>query len=140
MFSLSILAACFTASTIFTYPVHLHMFPLKAFLISASVGSGFTSSNALELMTIPGMQNPHCTAPAFVNAYAYASISFSDIPSMVTIFLPTNFCVLNTQAFVALPSIITIQVPHAPSAHPFFTEVMFISSLKNSNSFLFSFA
>ena len=33
-------------------------------------GIDFTSSSALAEMTIPGMQNPHCTAPALAKAQA----------------------------------------------------------------------
>ena len=55
-------------------------------------------------------------------------------------FFPANLSVLNTHALVALPSIITIHVPQAPSEHPFLTEVIFISSLRKSKSFLPSFA
>ena len=35
------------------------------FWVSSSVGSIFSSRSAFVHITIPGMQNPHCTAPAF---------------------------------------------------------------------------
>ena len=49
---------------IFTYPVQRQMLLRMAKAASSRVGSGFTSSSALAEMTMPGMQKPHCTAPA----------------------------------------------------------------------------
>ena len=49
---------------IFTYPVQRQMLLRMAKAASSRVGSGLTSSSALAEMTMPGMQKPHCTAPA----------------------------------------------------------------------------
>ena len=63
------LAASLIASTIFTYPVHLHrLLEMPLFLISSSVGFSIRSRSALADITIPGVQYPHCTAPASINA------------------------------------------------------------------------
>ena len=52
-----------TASTIWRYPVHRQMSVRIALVTSSRVGSGTLSSRALEAMTMPGVQKPHCTAP-----------------------------------------------------------------------------
>ena len=57
-------AAISIASMIFLYPVQRHKLPVIALAISSRVGSGFLSSSTLAAMTIPGVQYPHCTAPA----------------------------------------------------------------------------
>ena len=53
----------------------------------------------------------------------------------MTTLLPSIFEVFWTQAFVALPSMRMVQVPHAPSEQPFFTEVSSSSSRKKVMSF-----
>ncbi|MPM50284.1 hypothetical protein SDC9_97023 [bioreactor metagenome] len=54
------------------------------------------------------------------------------------IVLPFKLSIFCTQAFAALLSIITVHVPHAPSLHPFFTEVSFKVSLKKGMSLILS--
>ena len=83
-------------------------------MISSSVGLGFLSIRALPDITIPGIQNPHCTAPFDPNAYTNASFSKSLNPSTETMFIPCALFVVITQALVAFPSIIIVQVPQAP--------------------------
>ena len=117
-----IAAASSIPSMIFLYPVHRQILPRIAFLISSSVGSGFLSINAFPAITIPGVQNPHCTAPLAPNAYTKASCSRLLSPSSVKIFFPAALRVVRTQDFTALPSTTMVQVPHAPSLHPSFTE------------------
>jgi hypothetical protein len=55
-------AAHRTAATMFLYPVQRQMPPEIAVRISWSVGSGFSSSSARVVISIPGVQNPHCSA------------------------------------------------------------------------------
>ena len=102
------------------------------------VGFGFLSRRALAQITIPGIQNPHCTAPALEKAYTYIALSLSDKPSAVSILFPSSLSVFCTQAFTAFPSINTVHVPHAPSLHPFFTDVSLRVSLKNDIRLMFS--
>ena len=106
------------------------MLPLSARRISSSLGSLSLSSSAFAAITMPGVQKPHCTAPAWPKAYTYASFSNSLSPSVVIICLPPSLSVRCTQAFIARPSIITVHVPHAPSLQPSFTEVSRSSSLR----------
>ena len=54
---------------IFTYPVQRQMLLRMAKAASSRVGFKFLSSRALAEITIPGMQKPHCTAPARPKAY-----------------------------------------------------------------------
>ena len=52
------------ASMIFLYPVQRQILLRMATAASSRVGSGFRSMRPLAHSTIPGMQKPHCTAPA----------------------------------------------------------------------------
>ena len=56
------------ASMIFTYPVQRQMLLRMAKAASSRVGLGFWSSRPLAHITMPGMQKPHCTAPAWPKA------------------------------------------------------------------------
>ncbi len=57
------LAASITASMILAYPVQRQRLCSRAFFISALSGFGLRSRRAFVAMIIPGVQNPHCTAP-----------------------------------------------------------------------------
>ncbi len=52
----NLFAALKIALTGFAYPVHLHMFPAIPSLTSSSVGLLFSSSNALAVISKPGVQ------------------------------------------------------------------------------------
>ena len=99
-----IFAANSTASMIFLYPVQRQMLLRSANAISSLVGFGFLSRSPFVQMTIPGIQNPHCTAPASAKAYAYSSFSSSEKPSTVRIDLPSIMESVGIQAFIATPS------------------------------------
>ena len=107
---------------IFLYPVQRQIFPFKATLISSSVGSGTLSISALPAMTMPGVQNPHCTEPIAPKAYTNASFSASLNPSVVMMFFPAARLVVRIQDLTAFPSTTIVHVPQAPSLHPSFTE------------------
>ena len=100
----------------------------RAKAISSSVGSGLVSSRAFPAITMPGMQNPHWTAPASPKAQTQASFSKSVRPSTVRTLFPSILSVVRTQARVAFPSTSTVQVPQAPSLQPSFTLVRRSSS------------
>src|SRR5574340_133308 len=55
-------AAC-TAPMMAGYPAQRHSVSFNAYLMSSSLGLGLCSSSAYEVISCPGMQNPHCTAP-----------------------------------------------------------------------------
>ena len=61
-------ATCWTASMIRPYPVQRHTLPANCSRISISVGDETRSSRSCTATTSPGVQNPHCTAPASTNA------------------------------------------------------------------------
>ena len=88
-------------------------------------------------MIMPGMQKPHCTAPASPKAKVYTSFSHAERPSTVMMLLPSSLSVWGTQALVSLPSISTWQVPQAPSLQPSFTLVSCNSSRRYRSSFWF---
>ena len=67
-FSLNIFADSKIACSIFFFFFHLNILFLIAFFTSDNVGLRLTSSKAFALITIPGIQKPHCTAPTFANA------------------------------------------------------------------------
>ena len=54
-------AAWLTDSIIFSYPVHLQMFPEIPLRISSFVGCRFSFSSAYADISIPGVQKPHCS-------------------------------------------------------------------------------
>ncbi len=103
---------------------------------SAAVGAGFASSSAFALITMPGMQNPHCTAPTSPKAHAYTSRSRAERPSVVVTDFPFTLATVSVQARTALPFTSTEQDPQTPSAQPSFTEVKRASSRKYSSRFL----
>ncbi len=45
----------------FSYPVHRQTWPDIASRISSEVGSGFWSSSQRAVISMPGVQNPHCS-------------------------------------------------------------------------------
>ena len=55
---------------------------------------------------------------------------------MVITDLPSIFSVVGRQDFTALPSMITVQVPQAPSLHPSFVPFRPRFSRRKGNSFL----
>ena len=87
-------------------------------------------------MTIPGMQKPHCTAPASAKQCSYTRISAGSMPSTVTTFLPARRLRDVTQALTFFPSTSTVQVPQTPSLQPSLAAVRPKSSRRNASSFL----
>ena len=82
------------------------------------------SSSALALITIPGVQKPHWTAPQSINACCMGcSCPFRLSPSMVSTRCPAASLIGTLQAFTAVPSSITRQAPQSPEEHPFFAPV-----------------
>jgi len=106
-----------------------------AALTSARVGDGFWSISALAEITMPGMQKPHCTAPADANAWAYTAFSRGESPSTVSTFFPPSLATSVTQARRFTPSMSTVHAPQAPTPQAFLTEVSRSSSRRKSISF-----
>src|SRR4030095_14257261 len=83
-------AAIFTASMILTYPVQRQTLPDRASRISASLGRGFSSSRALEVIRKPGVQKPHWLPPVVAHAFCKGWSAAPHLrPSTVVIFVPT---------------------------------------------------
>ncbi len=61
-------AASSVAAKTLGYVPQRHRLPETAWRTSCSEGCGFRSSNAAQLITMPGVQNPHCIASCFTNA------------------------------------------------------------------------
>ena len=89
-------------------------------------------------MTMPGMQKPHCTAPASPNASTYTSFSRSLSPSVVVIGWFSKVDALREQDFTSLPPAMTTQVPQVASSQPSLTESIPISSRSTDSSGLSS--
>ena len=89
----------------------------------------FLSICAFARITIPGMQNPHCSPPQAAKASAKRVRSSSATPSSVVIDFPAARAMGNWQDTWTLPSIITVQHPHCPDGEqPSFGEVTSSSS------------
>src|SRR5690606_29897719 len=65
--SLSPVAQSWIALTICVYPVHRQRLPRIYSRTSFSEGFGFSSNRAFPMTTMPGVQNPHWTAPCLRN-------------------------------------------------------------------------
>src|SRR5450631_166162 len=100
---------------------------------SSRVGSGFFSSRTLPAMTMPGMQKPHCTAPASPKASTYTSFSRSLSPSVVVISWFSKVAALREHDFTSLPPAMTTQVPHVASSQPSLTDSTPISSRRTES-------
>ena len=74
---------------------------------------------------MPGVQNPHCTAPFSTNAPAIVSARFVSNPSKVLTSAFSSFDSLVKQANLAFPLMLTIQAPQVPCPEqPSFAEVI----------------
>ncbi len=97
------------------YPVHRQTLPASSSRISVSVGSPVRSSRSWTAMISPGVQNPHCTAPASTKA-AWTSDGDPNgaMPSIVTIGWPTAAAAITRHEHTNTPSSMTLHEPHSP--------------------------
>ena len=103
-----------------TYPEHLQRFPARYSLISSSLGSGISLNNAIAFMIIPGLQNPHCSAPWFA-IKAPNSAASSCSPSKVSILCPSTLAARMEHDKIGWSSINTVHNPQFDVSHPRFT-------------------
>ena len=85
----------------------------------------------------PGVQKPHCTAPASTNAsWTRCSRSPSARPSTVTTSCPSACAASTRHAHTSTPSSSTEHEPHSPCSHAFFDPgtSSFSRSAKSSDS------
>src|SRR5437588_301561 len=87
------------------------MLPASASRISASVGCGTRCSKSCAATTRPGVQKPHCTAPASTNACRTFSPSR---PSIVTTERPLACPAWTRHAQTSVPSRYTDHDPAVP--------------------------
>ena len=114
-------AAMRTASKIFAYPVHRQTLPERASRISSSLGSGVCRRRSAVATTRPGVQKPHCTAPASTNAsWTRCSESPPARPSTVTTSCPSACAASTRHAHTSVPSRSTEHEPHSPCSQAFF--------------------
>src|SRR5660398_274518 len=83
-------------------------------------------------MIIPGVQNPHCTAPYSAKAFCRGCSvpSAASSPSMVTTSAPSTSTAGKTQEFTATPSTRTVQAPQSPPPQPSLDPMRSRSSLR----------
>ncbi len=100
-----------TASTIGCQPVQRHRWAASARCTAAGWRRASGVSAATRMM-IPGVQKPHCDAPASANVAVHASASGR--PASVVTSRPAARASGVTQATRGWPSIQTVQQPHWP--------------------------
>src|SRR5262245_13619641 len=111
------------------------MFPPSPFRTSSIVAPGLPLRKARVATTKPGVQKPHCVASCFTKHVTTSSTFVpSPNPSTVVIFLPTHSTASLAQAYVALPSIITVQAPQLVVVQTSFAPVRLRSSRRTSSS------
>ena len=115
------LAATRTASRIFWYPVQRHRLPESASRISSSVGSDVRRRRSAAATTNPGVQKPHCTAPASANAsWTGWRAPSAASPSTVTTSCPSACAASTRHEQTSSPSRRTEHEPHSPCSQAFF--------------------
>src|SRR5579872_189275 len=87
--------------------------------ICASDGFGHSASNARTVITIPGVQNPHCRAPQSTNAcwIAWRRPPCAS-PSHVSTVRPWASSASTLHALTGRPSISTVHAPHTWTSQP----------------------
>ena len=93
--------------------------PEIAVRISCSVGSGFSSSSARAVISIPGVQNPHWSAcvswkPIWIGSSRPSTAS----DSTVRISCPSHIAARIVQDLTGSPSICTTQAPQLEVSQP----------------------
>src|SRR5574340_548945 len=92
--------------------------------ISSRVGCGFCASSSRDCITMPGVQKPHCTAPASTKAFSMRwPMGSSARPSMVVMLRPSQSTANSRQEFIDEPSTMMVHAPHSPSPQPYLVPV-----------------
>ncbi len=103
----------------FWYPVQRQIAPEIAVRISRSVGSGFSSSSARVVISMPGVQKPHCRAciswkPCWIGSSRPSTSS----DSTVRISCPSHMAARMVHDLTGCPSISTTQAPQLEVSQP----------------------
>ena len=87
--------------------------------ISCSVGSGFSSSSARLVISMPGVQNPHCSACiSWKPCWTGSSRPSTSSDSTVRISWPSHIAASVVHDLIGLPSISTTQAPQFDVSQP----------------------
>ena len=102
---------------------------------SASSGSGLRPTRSTALITMPGVQNPHCSPWCSRKAACIGCSSpFVSRPSMVVTSWPSASSARHVQLLIDWPSSSTQQAPHWLVSHPTWVPVRPSDSRMNSTS------
>src|SRR4029077_9607206 len=112
-------AACCTAFTMLRYPVQRHRLPEIAWRISCSLGFLLRSSSALVVISIPGVQKPHCSACFSVKASCIGcSLPPCSRLSTVLTLRPSACTASTVHDFTGSPSRCTVHTPQCEVSQP----------------------
>src|SRR5258706_2387317 len=102
------------------YPVHRQRFPSSSARIVFSSAPGWRPTRSMALITMPGVQKPHCRPWQSRNASCIGCIlpSAAARPSIVRTVAPCACAASTLHAFTALPSRWTVHAPHWAVSHP----------------------
>ena len=93
--------------------------PEIAVRISCSVGSGFSSSSARAVISIPGVQKPHCSAcSSWKPCWTGSSSPSVSSDSTVRISWPSHIAASVVHDLTGLPSIRTTHAPQFDVSQP----------------------
>ena len=93
--------------------------PEIAVRISCSVGSGFSSSSARAVISIPGVQKPHCSAcVSWKPCWIGSSPPSTSSDSTVRISWPSHIAARIVHDLTGSPSISTTQAPQLEVSQP----------------------
>src|SRR5580704_15202138 len=99
--------------------------PAMAWRTSRSVGRGFASSSAAQLITIPGVQKPHCRASCFTNAtWRGCGVPSLERPSIVITRRPMASMARTLQLLTGILSSHTVQPEQEPRSQTIFVPVI----------------
>jgi len=100
------------------------------------VGEGFSSSSETAAITIPGVQNPHCSPCSAWNARCTGCIAPepSASPSTVTTSRPSAWAASTVHDFTDLPSSRTVHAPQDVVSQPTLVAVRLATSRRKCTS------
>src|SRR5438874_8523237 len=104
----------------FWYPVQRQRLPSSSARIVFSSALGCLCTRSIALITIPGVQKPHCRPWHSLNAACIGCSvpSAAARPSMVVISAPGCCTASVLQALIARPFTSTVQAPHCAVSQP----------------------
>jgi hypothetical protein len=115
----SCLAAHSTDRTMFSYPVQRQTWPDIASRTSSAVGSGLLSSSQRAVISIPGVQKPHCSPWQTAKAsWTGSSAGPAASPSTVVTRRPSAMTASIVQDLTGVSSSQTTQAPQLDVSQP----------------------